>query len=178
MTDINNLNRGRSPAMFLPTVVMGLLAAVLFVIAYDKGGGQHMKGLRYAADTILQILPLLIFAFMVAGLVQALIPQALISEWVGQKSGWRGILIGTAAGGLSPGGPFVSLPIAAGLIRSGASVGTTVAYLTGWSLWAFARLPMEVGILGWKLTLIRVASTFFFPPLAGLVAQAFFSGVR
>jgi len=64
------------------------------------------------------------------------------------------------------------------LIRSGASVGTMVAFLTGWSLWAVSRLPMEVGILGWKFTLIRIASTFFFPPIAGLIAKAFFTGVK
>jgi len=72
--------------------------------------------------------------------------------------------------------PYVSLPIAAALLRSGASVGTTVAFITGWLLWAFSRLPMEVGILGWKFTLIRIASTFFFPPVAGLIAQALFGG--
>jgi len=61
-----------------------------------------------------------------------------------------------------------------GLLRSGAGIGTMVAFLTGWSLWAVSRLPMEVGILGWKLTLIRLASTFFFPPIAGWIAQTLF----
>jgi len=125
-----------------------------------------------------QILPLLVFAFIVAGMVQILLPRELLSKWVGAESGIRGILIGTVAGGLSPGGPYVSLPIVAGLLRSGASVGTMVAFLTGWSLWAVSRLPMEVGILGWKFTAIRIASTFFFPPIAGLLAQTFFGGVK
>ena len=49
----------------------------------------------------------------------------------------------------------LSLPVAAGLLRSGAGVGTMVAFLTGWSLWAVGRIPMEVGVLGWKFTLIR-----------------------
>ena len=49
-----------------------------------------------------------------------------------------------------------------------------VAFLTAWSLWAVARLPMEVGVLGWRLTLARLASTFFFPPIAGLIAQLLF----
>ena len=123
---------------------------------------------------VIEILPLLIFAFIVAGMVQVLLPKELLSKWVGVESGIRGILIGTVAGGLSPGGPYVSLPIVAGLLRSGASVGTMVAFLTGWSLWAVARLSMEVGILGWKFTLIRIVCTFFFPPIAGLVAQTFF----
>jgi hypothetical protein len=37
---------------------------------------------------------------------------------------------------------------------------------------------MEFGILGWKFTLIRLASSFFFPPIAGLIAQAIFTGAK
>jgi uncharacterized membrane protein YraQ (UPF0718 family) len=161
--------------MLIPTVIMGLLAFVLLAIGYSQGEGQHIQGLKSAISITLQILPLLIFAFIVAGMIQVLVPREFLSKWVGAESGFRGIFIGTVAGGLAPGGPYVSLPIAAALLRSGASVGTLVAFVTGWSLWAVGRLPMEVGILGWKLTMIRVASTFFFPPIAGLIADKFFA---
>ena len=53
-----------------------------------------------------------------------------------------------------------------------------VAFLTGWSLWAVGRIPMEVGIMGWKFTVIRLASTLIFPPIAGLLAQYLFSGTK
>ena len=144
---------------------------IFFLIAYYKGEGQHIIGMRSALRMTVQILPLLIFAFIVAGMVQVLVPREILSEWVGAESGMRGILIGTVTGALAPGGPYVSLPVAAGLLQAGAGVGTMVAFLTGWSLWAVSRLPMEVGIMGWKFTLIRIASTFFFPPIAGLIAQ-------
>ena len=111
-------------------------------------------------------------------MIQILIPQEIISKWVGSESGIRGILMGTVAGGLSPGGPFVSLPIVAGLLRSGAGIGTMVAFLTGWSLWAVARLPMDVGILGWKFTAIRLGITSLFPIIAGILAQALFANVK
>jgi uncharacterized membrane protein YraQ (UPF0718 family) len=168
----------RNPSMVIPTVVMGILALVLLFIGYHKGQGEHIIGMKSAWNMVVQILPLLVFAFIVAGMVQVLLPRELLARWVGAESGIRGILIGTVAGGLSPGGPYVNLPIAAGLIRSGASVGTMVAFLTGWSLWAVSRMPMEVGILGWKFTAIRLASTFFFPPIAGLLAQMFFGGTK
>lgn len=167
--------RGGNSAMLIATIILGLLALVLLAIGYFKGQGQHISGMKSALTMTIEILPLLIFAFIVAGMVQVLLPRELLAKWVGMESGMRGILIGTVAGGLSPGGPFVSLPIAAGLLRAGAGVGTMVAYLTAWSLWAVARLPMEIGIMGWKFTLIRLASTFFFPPIAGLIAQSFFS---
>ena len=164
--------------MLLPAIIMGILATTLFFIAYLRGQGEHFIGMKSALDMTVQILPLLIFALIVAGMIQVLLPKELISKWVGTESGLRGIIIGTIAGGLSPGGPYVSLPIVAGFLRGGASVGTMVAFLTGWSLWAISRLPMEVGILGWKFTLIRVGVTFFFPPIAGLIAQALFSSVE
>jgi uncharacterized membrane protein YraQ (UPF0718 family) len=167
--------RGGYSAMLIPTLILGILALVLVLLGYFNGQGQHISGMKSALNMTIEILPLLVFAFIVAGMVQVLLPRELLAKWVGMESGMRGILIGTVAGGLSPGGPFVSLPIAAGLLRAGAGIGTMVAYLTAWSLWAVARLPMEVGIMGWKFTLIRLASTFFFPPIAGFIAQSFFS---
>jgi len=163
--------------MLIPTIIMGVIAIVLLFIAYQKGGGEHLIGLKYAGNLLLQIVPLLIFAFIIAGMIQVLIPQEMISKWVGMESGFRGILIGTVVGGLTPGGPFISLPIAAGLLRAGASIGTMVAFMTAWSLLAISRLPLEVGIIGWKFTLIRLACTFFFPPVAGLIANRLFSGI-
>ena len=161
--------------MLVPTIIMGVLAAILVLLAYRQGGEGHILGLKYAGNMLLQIIPLLIFAFIIAGMVQVLLPTELISQWVGTESGLRGILIGTILGGISPGGPYVAMPIAAGMLRVGAGIGTMVAFVTAWSLWAVSRLPMEIGIMGWKFTLIRLACTFFFPPIAGLLAHLFFS---
>jgi uncharacterized membrane protein YraQ (UPF0718 family) len=168
----------RKRSMLIPTAIMGALAMVLLLVGYFRGQGEHLMGMKSALTLVVEILPLLFFAFIVAGMVQVLLPREVVSKWVGVESGMRGIIVGTLAGGLTPGGPFVSMPIAVGLLHSGASVGTLVAFLTAWSLWAFARLPMEVGILGWKFTVIRVACTFFFPPIAGFIAQTFFAGTK
>jgi uncharacterized membrane protein YraQ (UPF0718 family) len=164
--------------MLIPTIIMGFLAVILILIGYNKGGGEHIIGLKSAYEMVIQILPLLLFAFIVAGMVQVLLPKEILSKWIGAESGIRGILIGSIAGGLSPGGPYVSLPIVAGLLKSGASIGTMVAFLTGWSIWAIGRLPMEVGILGWKFTFIRLISTIIFPPIAGLIAHFLFSNIK
>jgi len=154
---------------------MACLAVILLVIGYSRGESQHITGLKSALKMTIDVLPLLIFAFILAGMIQTLLPHELLSRWIGEESGIRGILIGTIAGGITPGGPFVSLPLAAGFLRSGASLGTMVAFLTAWSLWAVSRLPMEIGIMGWKFTVVRLACTFFFPPIAGFLAQMLFS---
>ncbi len=164
--------------MLIPTIIMGVIAVVLLYLGYQKGGGEHILGLKAAGNLLVQIIPLLIFAFIIAGMMQFLIPQEIIARWIGAESGFRGLLIGSVIGGFMPGGPMTSLPVAAGLLRVGANVGTMVAFLTGWSLLAVTRLPLEIGLLGWKFSLIRLACVFFFPPIAGLIANKFFSGVN
>lgn len=158
--------------MLIPTIIVGTLAVALLFVGYLRGERQHISGLKAALSMVIEILPLLIAAFVVAGMTRVLLPRKALSEWIGAESGMRGLLIGTVAGAFIHGGPYVSVPLAAGFLRAGASVGTVIAFITGWSLWAFSRIPMEVGILGWKLTLIRIASAFFFPPIVGLIAQA------
>ena len=162
--------------MLIPTIVLGVIAIALLFIAYQKG--VHLQGLKTSGNMLIQITPLLIFAFIVAGIIPLLIPHELISKWVGAESGFRGLLIGSAIGGILPGGPYVSMPIVAGLLRTGASIGTMVALITAWSLLAVSRMPIEVGLLGWKFTFIRLACVFFFPPIAGLIANKFFSGAN
>jgi uncharacterized membrane protein YraQ (UPF0718 family) len=164
--------------MVIPTAIMAVLAIAALFFGYSRGEGQHITGLKLSLKMTIEILPLLFFAFILAGMVQVLLPQAQISRWIGDASGLRGILIGTIAGGITPGGPYVSLPLAAGLLKAGAGWGTMVAYVTAWSLWAIARMPMEIGIMGWKFTFVRFACTFFFPPIAGIIAQLFFSGMK
>jgi len=164
--------------MVIPTAIMAVFAIAALLYGYSKGEGQHITGLKLSLKMTAEILPLLVFAFILAGMVQVLMPQAQINRWIGDASGLRGILIGTLAGGITPGGPYVSLPLAAGLLKAGAGWGTMVAYVTAWSLWAIARVPLEVGIMGWRFTIIRFACTFFFPPIAGLIAQVFSSGMK
>lgn len=68
--------------MLIATVVMALIAVILVIIGYSKGEGQHITGLKSALKMTIDILPLLVFAFIVAGMVEVLLPQELMSRWV------------------------------------------------------------------------------------------------
>ena len=160
--------------MKIATIVMLIIAVVLSIVAYSRDERLFFQGLKFGGRTLLSILPLLVCALIVAGLIQVLIPKDLFSTWLGDQAGLRGIFIAAIAGGLTPGGPYVLLPVAAALYRAGVGIGPMVAFLTGWSLWAAGRLPYEIGLLGPKLTLIRFVSTLIFPPIAGLIAQLLF----
>jgi uncharacterized membrane protein YraQ (UPF0718 family) len=166
----------RSSGMLVPTIIAAVAAVVLVCIAYFNGQVQDATFLNRPLRMTVEIIPLLLFAFIIAGMIQIILPRETLVRWIGEESGFRGLLIGSVAGGLTLGGPYVSLPVCAGLLRAGSGIGTMVAFLTGWSLLGISRIPMEIAILGWKFWLIRIASTFFFPPIAGFLAHVMFVG--
>ena len=158
--------------------VFGMAAAVVLfaILAVLRGGwGTLARGLVLGASTAVQIAPLLVAAFAVAGLISVLISEEQVSRWLGRESGFKGILLAALAGALVPGGPYVYFPLAATFLMAGAEIGTVVAFVTAKNLWTLSRLPLEMALLTPEITAIRYAVTFIFPPLLGLWANVLFA---
>ncbi len=161
--------------MHIANIVIGSLVLILFFIAFLKRADLPIAGLKASWQMFLNVLPMLAMTFILAGLIQVIVPKEVITRLLGKEAGFKGILLGCLFGAITPGGPITAFPIAAVLYKSGAGIGTMVSYMSAWSLWALTRMPMEIGFMGWRFTLIRFLSTFFFPPLAGWMAQLMFS---
>ncbi len=154
------------------TLILVGVVLLLAVLAWNQGGWEMAgEGLLVGFRTLVRMSPLLVAAFLIAGLIQLFLTQENVSRWLGAESGWRGIFLACASGSLVPGGPFIYYPIAATLFRAGASLGVVVAFVSAKNLWPLVRLPIEFALLGPRLTLIRLAVTLFVPPLLGFLAQ-------
>jgi uncharacterized membrane protein YraQ (UPF0718 family) len=157
--------------MWLSNALMVSVTAALFGLSVWKTKGIPVDALKSSGKTLLTMLPIILCAFMCEGLIKTIVPPSWIQKWLAAESGWRGIAIGCIAGALTPGGPYTSFPIAMLFLRSGAGLGTVVAYLTAWQLWSLTRYPMEIAFVGLNITLLRFAVTCFVPPLAGFLAH-------
>jgi uncharacterized protein len=147
-----------------------VVALVLAVAAYLKGGERHILGVTEAIKTLLPVLPTLIGAYLIAGYIRVLLPEDVLREWLGEESGLKGVLVGYLAGTLTFGGPFISFPIAASLYHAGGSVRTVTTYITSWALWGGGIIFYEFSILGPRLFTIRIVASILFPLLAGVIA--------
>jgi uncharacterized membrane protein YraQ (UPF0718 family) len=154
------------------TVILLSAAAILLVVAFLKGRELPWAGLQIAGRTLWRNLPLLLSGFVIAGLVQVLIPRELITRWLGAQSGVKGVLIACLVGGLVPGAPYATFPLVAAFYKAGAGLGAVVGFVTAWSLWSVSRLPIEMALIDPKVALIRYGITFLVPPAAGLLANA------
>jgi uncharacterized membrane protein YraQ (UPF0718 family) len=164
----------RPPVIDATLLLLLALLGVLAWVAWLRGGSELLLGgLGEGSRLLLRFAPVIAVSFLAAGFADALVPREWVRAQLGEGSGLRGILLASGAGVLTPAGPFVSMPIAAVMIRSGAAAGPVVAFLTGWSLLALHRfVAWEVPILGWRFAALRYGVCVVLAPLAGLLARA------
>jgi uncharacterized membrane protein YraQ (UPF0718 family) len=150
------------------TIVLAALALVFAVVAYLKDPGLPAIGARNGLSLIWFILPRMIPALILTGMLQVLIPQDAVARYFGRETGLRGVLIATVAGVLTPGGPMVSVPLLVVLANSGAGMAALVAYMTSWSLFGIQRIiAWEAPLMGWQFVVVRVLPSLAFPVVAG-----------
>ncbi|HKY70934.1 MAG TPA: permease [Nitrospira sp.] len=114
----------------------------------------------------------LLLGFVLAGLIQVMIPEAVVLRWLGKQNLWYGVLAGWGLGLLIPGGPYVTFPIAANLLRQGAAPGPLIALISAKVLLSPIRvLSFEAPLLGWPMTAARLLPSLCLPPLLGLMGQ-------
>jgi uncharacterized membrane protein YraQ (UPF0718 family) len=149
------------------------ILAVLGGLAWSRGGTPFLgESLGGGARLLVRFGPVIVISFLVAGLMEALVPREWIAAALGEDSGWRGLILASAAGIATPSGPFVSMPIAAGLLRTGAAPAPVVTFLASWSLLAIHRLfAWEIPILGASFALTRWALCLVLPIAAGVLTR-------
>lgn len=161
--------------MWIAIAFLAVMTGVLLVLAWRKGDRSHLQGIERGAKLLWNMLPLLLLAFLLGGLIQEAIPPELIRNWLGQESGLRGIGIGTLAGAVVMGGPYAVLPIVASINEAGAGTGTAVAMITGWALLGVGQVIMGLAFIGVRFTVVRIGLVVAFPLVAGTVVWLVFS---
>ena len=163
-------------AVDLSTLVLVVAAIVLAVVAYLKDPGLPWIGARNGLSMVVFILPRLIPAMLIAGLLQVVVPQEVVSRYFGRQGGLRAIVVASLAGIVTPGGPMVSVPFMVALAHSGAALPSLVAYMTSWSLFGMQRIiSWEVPLMGWHFVGVRILASLAFPILAGWLVAVFYS---
>jgi len=162
-------------------IVLGFIVAtiLMYVIAFVVSPDSVTQGLKISYDTFVDpnigLIPLIVTATLMAGLVQAAIPKEVIANFLGKEAGLRGIALGSLLGSVVPGGPYVVFPLLGGLYRAGAGVGTVIACVTAWALISLSRIPMEIPFLGIKIVALRLALSLILPIVLGVLGEMIFS---
>ena len=160
--------------MFGPSFFIFLILAVVTgaICYFHLGPTVFREGSTEGAHLFISLIPRFAAALLIAGFALMLIPREFVAEWIGERSGLKGIVVATVAGCITPGGPMMGWPIVMALAAAGADRGPLVAYVTSWALLGLQRIIVwELPLLGEQFVMIRFAVSFFMPVIAGVIAS-------
>jgi hypothetical protein len=159
-------------AFIIINILLWVLVAVLALTAAVRSKALFREGATEGVRDFFLLLPRIMIGVVGSGYIAAVMPQDLITTWIGPKSGILGITIATLAGAVTPGGAVVGFAVGAAALKGGGGAPQVIAFSTAWSLYALTRLiNWEVAMMPANVVWLRAAVSIPLPFLAGLGAM-------
>lgn len=124
---------------------------VLFSLRHiARNAPERLPDLKSRTITMFTfMMPRVIIGMIGAGFLAELMPQDIVQNYFSHDAGLKAVVISALLGAITPGGPFVILPICASALKAGAGPGAVMAYYTAWSLFNPTRtFGFEWALLG------------------------------
>jgi len=130
---------------------VALAAFMIFFPAYTPKAGAS---LIEQARTMLLVVPPI---FLLLGLMDVWVPRETMMKFMGPGSGIKGPLIAFAVGSAAAGPLYGAFPVAAILMKKGASFSNILIFIGAWSTTKIPMLLFEMKALGFRFALARLA---------------------
>jgi hypothetical protein len=161
-----------SITFLIVNVLLWVLVGALALTAAVRSKALFREGAKEGARDFVVLLPRIMIGVVGSGYIAAIMPQDLITTWIGPNSGILGITIATLAGAITPGGAVVGFSVGAAALKGGGGAPQVIAYSTAWSLYALTRLiNWEVAMMPPRVVWLRAAVSLPLPFLAGVGAM-------
>ncbi|HOO27009.1 MAG TPA: permease [Lachnospiraceae bacterium] len=126
--------------MDISTIILYTVAIVLLVVSIIKDREKTKKAVRKGWMAFVNILPILIPLFLIVGVALSVLTPQIIRQVLGEESGIFGVFTGMIVGSAAFMPPFVTYPLGAELLKSGAGYPQVAAFIT---------TAMAVGLVYW-----------------------------
>ena len=157
--------------LVIASVLLYGAVTVLGRIAWQRHDGSFHRALQLALIQARLVAPRICFAVLGAGFIAALVPPELVASIIGGDTGVLGLLIASAIGVVTPGGPMLAFAVGSAALEVGAGLPQIIAYVTAWALYNLNRTTVwELPIAGRRAALQRIAVALPVPLLLGLAA--------
>lgn len=145
-------------------IMVSLVATALFIIYLTWGAGPaHNEIADRAGNAYLgfvrEMLSFLPMMFLLVGVFEVWIPREIVERHVGENAGVLAIAWVVLLAMLQAGPLYGAFPVAAALSKKGCAARYVFIYLGAFSVMKLPMLSFEIGFLGWRFSLMRLALT-------------------
>ena len=147
------------------------------LIAFDLLGlspaGRIGPAVQFFVMDLAKIFALLVLVIYVMGLLRALVAPERVRAFVRGRPDWQARGMAVGLGAVTPFCSCSSVPLFIGFVEAGIPLGVTFSFLIASPMINEVAVVLLVGLLGWKLASLYVASGLAVAWFGGLAMQRF-----
>ncbi|MBR9701288.1 permease, partial [Candidatus Pacearchaeota archaeon] len=141
--------------MFNNAIIFGLFTIITLVISLILDMNKTIAGLKKGAKMLFGILHPFLNILILISIVLFFIPDYLIVQYLGANSGWFGFGVAALIGSVTLIPGFISYPLAATLIKQGATYAVVAVFMTTMMMVGIVTLPLEKRYFGTRVAILR-----------------------
>ncbi|AMJ41076.1 permease [Anaerotignum propionicum] len=157
--------------MDIQTYLFYFAAIIALVISFVKDKKKSMLALKKAWKSFENILPQVLSLLVIVGILLAVVNTDVISQLIGENSGWFGVVLAGSVGAITLIPPYVAFPTAALLVDAGAGYMQIGAFISTLMMVGLVTIPVEMKFFGKKLTLLRNLFAFIFSFFVAIIIR-------
>ena len=154
-------------------IVAGLALLVSLVFSREK----TLRALKIAARRFIRILPAFLIMLILISVVLYLVPDELISRYLGSDNKLIGVALASFLGSITIMPGFIAFPLAGILVQKGVAYMVIAAFTTTLMMVGVLTAPVEKAYFGIKVTVIRNVVSFFIALAVALMIGLFFGEI-
>lgn len=125
---------------------------IIVLLGYDQGYVAFEEAALNLKEMLLVLPPI----FVLLGLLDVWVKRESGIAWMGDKSGFKGLLLAFLLGSAAAGPLYAAFPITYTMAKKGVSIINILVFLGAWSTLKIPLLLFEFSNMGIKFTLIRL----------------------
>ncbi len=156
--------------MYYLCIATGLSVLISAILDRKKTA----TALKIAWKKFIAILPAFLTMLILVSIILFLIPDTMISQYLGNESRFIGIVFASSFGSITLMPGFVAYPLCGILLKKGVSYMVLAAFTTTLMMVGILTYPVEKEYFGVKVTIIRNLISFCMALLIALAIGIFF----
>lgn len=156
--------------MYYLYIATGLAVLISFIVNREK----TLKAVKIAARRFVNILPAFLIMLILVSIVLFLIPDKVISNYLGSNNKFIGVLFASFFGSITLLPGFIAFPLCGILLNKGVAYMVLAAFTTTLMMVGVLTYPIEKAYFGVKVTIIRNVISLFIALIVAVMIGVFF----
>jgi len=146
-----------------------IIAAIALLVSFTASREKTLKAVKIAARRFVYILPAFLVMLILVSIVLFLVPEEVISNYLGSSNKFIGVLLASFFGSITLIPGFIAYPLCGILLNKGVAYTVLAAFTTTLMMVGVVTYPIEKKYFGVKVTIIRNAISLFIALIVAVI---------